>query len=162
MHIYCWSEYLVKIFIQVKICCKVTSINKILFLMWLINPCGFYGNLKYAEDYNWHRHLIKAVSQGRHCTGNGLTHNLDRTTRLAQVSPAFAGQIFFLLTQTQPGYQHSLPQQSCKLPAKQWAGFGSMEMSTYHWAKPFIKSSWDKSMRTFKKQILFVCRLFSI
>lgn len=119
-------------------------------------PCGFYGNLKYAEDYNWHRHLIKAVSQGRHCTANGLTHNLDRTTRLAQVSPAFAG-----LAHPNTAQLPALtPTAVMQAPSK--AMFGSMEMSTYHWAKPFIKSSRDKSMRTFKKQILLVCRLFSI
>lgn len=43
------SINLVKIIIRVKICCKVALINIIILLMC---PSGFYGNLKYAEDYN--------------------------------------------------------------------------------------------------------------
>lgn len=89
---------LVKIFIQVKICCKVTLINIVLLLMC---PSGFYGNLKYAEDYNWHTGLLlKLFYRAGIALATGLTHNLDKTTRLVQVSPAFAGQILFLLTKT--------------------------------------------------------------
>lgn len=97
--------------------------------------------------------LLKLFHRAGVALATGLTYNLDKTTRLVQVSPVFAGQILFLLI---------YPQQPCKLPAKQLAGFESTDMETYHCAKPFIKSSCDKSIRTCKMGIVFLSILFSI
>lgn len=55
--------------------------------------------------------LLKLFHRAGVALATGLTYNLDKTTRLIQISPVFAGQILFLLI-----YQH--PTAAMQTPSK--------------------------------------------
>lgn len=47
-------------------------------------PSGFYGNLKYAEDYNWLIGLLLKLFHGAGIAlATGLTRSLAKTTQIS-------------------------------------------------------------------------------